>query len=74
MSPPTRPFDISHLSLAERILLAEELWDSVAAHPDNIPVPPEHLAEITRRIELIDSGAMTSGEPWDVVRARLWKR
>ena len=74
MSSPTRPFDISHLSLAERILLAEELWDSVAAHPDNIPVPPEHLAEIMRRIELIDSSAMKAGQPWDVVRARLWKR
>lgn len=74
MSPPTRPFDISHLSPAERILLAEELWDSVAAHPDQLPVPSEHLAEIARRIELIDSGAMEPGEPWDVVRARLWKR
>jgi putative addiction module component (TIGR02574 family) len=74
MSHPHRPFDFSHLSPAERILLAEELWDSVAAHPDNIPVPPEHLAELSRRIELIDSGAMEPGEPWDVVRVRLWKR
>ena len=74
MSSPTRPFDISHLSLAERILLAEELWDSVAAHPDNIPVPQEHLTEIDRRMELIDSGAMKPGDSWDVVRARLWKR
>ena len=74
MSDPSRPFDYSHLSNAERILLAEELWDSVAAHPDNIPVPPEHLAEITRRIELIDSGKMEPGESWEAVRARLWKR
>ena len=30
--------NIQHLSQSERILLAEELWDSVAAEQDNLQV------------------------------------
>lgn len=74
MSDPSRPFDFSHLSIAERILLAEELWDSVAAHPENLPVSQEHLEELKRRITLSDSGQMGASEPWEIVRDRLWKR
>jgi putative addiction module component (TIGR02574 family) len=73
MSDPSRPIDFTHLSIAERILLAQELWDSVLAHPESIPVPPQHQAELKRRIETMDSGTIGQGEPWDVVRARLWK-
>jgi putative addiction module component (TIGR02574 family) len=64
--------DISQLSPAECILLAEELWERARAHPDALPVPAEHLAEIERRIAAIDSGAMASGESWETVRTRLW--
>jgi putative addiction module component (TIGR02574 family) len=67
-----RDLDISQLSPAECILLAEELWDRARNHPDAIPLPFEHLAEIERRIEAIDSGAMGSGESWEAVRLRLF--
>jgi putative addiction module component (TIGR02574 family) len=40
MSHPSRPFDFSHLSPAERILLAEDLWDSVTAEQDAPPLTP----------------------------------
>lgn len=70
MSDSSRPIDYSHLSNAERILLAEELWDSVAAHPDNIPVPPEHLAELQRRLAIADRGEMTYSS-WPDVKRRL---
>ena len=74
MSDPSRPIDFTHLSVAERILLAEELWDSVATCAENLPVPQEHLEELKRRIELSDSGQMGASEPWEMVRDRLWKR
>jgi putative addiction module component (TIGR02574 family) len=67
-------FDISQLSPAECILLAEQLWDRARNHPEAIPVPPDHVAEIKRRVEAIDSGAMAPGEPWEAVRFRLWGR
>jgi putative addiction module component (TIGR02574 family) len=54
----TSDLDISHLSPAECILLAEELWDRAQTHPDTVPVPPYHLAEIERRLQAMDSGAM----------------
>jgi putative addiction module component (TIGR02574 family) len=69
----TSDLEISHLSPAECVLLAEELWDSARTHPKAVPVPPEHLAEIERRIEAMDAGAMAPNEAWDVVRTRLWK-
>lgn len=40
---------ISHLSVAEKILFAEELWDSIATHK-HIPVPESHKAELDRRL------------------------
>jgi putative addiction module component (TIGR02574 family) len=66
--------DISQLSPAECVLLAEQLWERASNHPDAIPVPPEHLEELQRRVEALDSGTMEPGEPWEVVRARLWPR
>jgi putative addiction module component (TIGR02574 family) len=66
--------DISQLSPAECILLAEELWERARNHPEAILVDPEHLAEINRRIEARDSGTMEPGESWEAVRARLLGR
>src|SRR5438105_4247841 len=33
-------FDISHLSSAECILLAEQLWEQARSRPDAVPVTP----------------------------------
>jgi len=41
---------IDQLSVAERLLLVEELWDSIAAEPDSVPVPASHCAELDRRL------------------------
>lgn len=41
---------IRQLSVAERILLVEELWESVAAEPASVPVPQSHRAELDRRL------------------------
>lgn len=40
--------EISSLSTAEKILLVEELWDSISAR-DNILVPESHKTELERR-------------------------
>lgn len=41
---------IEQLSVAERILLIEELWESIAAEPASVPVPQSHRAELDRRL------------------------
>ena len=40
---------ISHLSVAEKILFVEELWDSIASDK-NIGFPESHKAELDRRL------------------------
>ena len=69
----TTDLDISGLSLAERIQLAEDLWDSVAAETGELPLSAAQKAELERRLADLerDPGA---GEPWEVVRARIEKR
>ena len=70
----TQEVDISRLSPAECILLAEQLWERASSHPEAVPVPPEHLEELHRRLAAIESGDMGPGEPWEIVRDRLWPR
>ena len=64
---------ISKLSVAERIQLAEDLWDSVAADTCDLELTAAQRVELDRRLADFeqDPGA---GEPWDVVRARIEKR
>jgi len=69
----TTDLDISRLSVAERIQLAEDLWDSVAAEAGALPLTAAQTVELERRLADLarDPGA---GEPWDVVRARVEQR
>ena len=69
-----RDLDIFQLSPAERILLVQDLWDSIAAAPESVPVSPEQLAELNRRLDAHESGAMPPGEPWEAVREQLFRR
>jgi putative addiction module component (TIGR02574 family) len=43
--------EISRLSTPEKILLIEDLWDSIAADAASVPVLPSHLAELDRRMQ-----------------------
>jgi putative addiction module component (TIGR02574 family) len=66
--------ELLELSPAERIQLAEDLWDSVSADAENLPpLTPEQMEEINRRIaehERDPSRAI----PYEEVRAWLWSR
>jgi len=70
MSHPSYPFDFSHLSPAERILLAEDLWDSVTAEQDAPPLTPEQQEELQRRLDAADRGETTYSS-WQDVKRRL---
>ncbi|MBL8897035.1 MAG: addiction module protein [Planctomycetes bacterium] len=66
--------DFSHLSLAERLLLVEDLWDSIAAETDAMPALTEaERAELRRRLASHDLDP-SSAIPWDRVRAELEHR
>jgi putative addiction module component (TIGR02574 family) len=43
--------EIDRLSPPEKILLVEDLWDSIAAEESSVPVLQSHIEELDRRIE-----------------------
>lgn len=42
--------ELSQLSTAEKILLVEDLWDSIASDESHVPVPQSHRDELDRRL------------------------
>jgi putative addiction module component (TIGR02574 family) len=66
--------ELLRLSPAERMQLAEDLWDSVAAQPNDLPPLTEaQRQEIERRLAE-HARDPASGSSWDEVRSRLWSR
>lgn len=65
-------FDFSGLTVAERIQLAEDLWDSVSDAPEVLELTDAQRAELDRRLAEHDKGT-ESTIPWSVVRKELLK-
>jgi putative addiction module component (TIGR02574 family) len=62
--------NISKLSVAERIQLAEDLWDSVAAETGEQPLTEAQTTELERRLADLERDP-GGGEPWKIVRDRV---
>ena len=62
--------EILRLSTAERILLVQDIWDSLANSPEEVPVPPAHLEELDRRLDAEARGEMTFSS-WTDVKKRI---
>lgn len=60
------------LSVAERVQLAEDIWDSLAASQEDIPVTDAQREELDRRLDA-HARAPEAALPWDEVRGRLKK-
>jgi putative addiction module component (TIGR02574 family) len=72
MSQP-RP-DFLSLSVAERIQLAEDIWDSIAAEsPESMALTPDQLQAVQARLEEHEQDP-ASAVPWDQVRTELFQR
>ena len=65
--------DILSLSVPERILLVEDIWDSVAEVPDIMPLTEEQKKELDRRLNAYHANP-AGGSPWEVVRERIRSR
>lgn len=62
--------EIRKLSLADRIQLVEDVWDTIAAEGEEFPMPESHRAELARRRE--DHRADPDDVvPWEEVRRQL---
>ncbi|MBN4002107.1 addiction module protein [Nostoc sp. LPT] len=67
---PLLKFDISELSIAERIQLAEDLWDSILEQQEELPLSSTQQQELDRRLENYKKNP-TSGSSWEEVKKRL---
>ncbi len=65
--------EISNLTIPEKILLVEDLWDSISSSEASIPVPESHKTELDARLKRYESapGALLS---LDDLRTRIDKR
>jgi len=70
MSATMKSLGLDQLSVAERILLVEEIWDSIAATPEANPLTDLHKQDLQRRLDAYRDDPK-AGSPWDEVKARL---
>jgi putative addiction module component (TIGR02574 family) len=67
---PLLKVEISHLSIAERIQLAEDLWDSILDRQDEISLDKAQQQELERRLTGYRQNS-NAGSTWKVVKQRL---
>ena len=70
MGAPNPLIDLEKLTVAERIQLAEDLWDSIAPDSPELALTPAQAAELDARLEQLRRSP-NSGESWEGVRDRL---
>ena len=63
---------IDQLSVDDRMLLLEEIWDSIAADPESVPVTEAQKQGLQARLDAYRDNPK-AGSPWEEVKARLWK-
>jgi len=65
--------DIANLSAEERLRLLEELWESLSATPEAIPLTNAQSEELDRRLDELDRDGPL-GIPWEEVLRRIRSR
>jgi putative addiction module component (TIGR02574 family) len=68
----TQLSEILQLTIAERIQLAEDIWDSVAAFPEALPLTDAQKEELDRRLQAYAENP-SEGISWDELKDRLRK-
>ncbi len=62
--------DVLALPVDERIQLVEDVWDSIAAIPDAVPLTDAQRDELDRRLDAYHADPQP-GSPWDEVKRRI---
>jgi putative addiction module component (TIGR02574 family) len=61
---------IAQLSVTERIQLAQDIWDTIAVHPDSLTLPAAQIQELDRRLAAYHQNPQ-AGASWDEVQQRI---
>ena len=70
MSPTIKALGIDQLTVAQRILLAEEIWDSIPDETDTLPLSEAQKQDLQRRLAAYETDPK-GGSSWEEVKARL---
>lgn len=71
MSMPS--LNLDNLSPEEKLSLLEQLWDSLSANPETIPLSAAQRQELDRRLDDLDRDG-PNGIPWDDVLREIESR
>jgi putative addiction module component (TIGR02574 family) len=64
--------ELLKLSIAERIQIVEDLWDSIAQAPQEVPVTNAQTAELDRRLARFAQDS--TRHTWEEVKERLTRK
>ena len=73
MSPTLQALGIDRLSVADRIALVQEIWDSIAADAERSPLTEEQKQEVDRRLAAHRANPQAA-IPWEQVEAEALAR
>lgn len=62
--------NIQELSTPERILLAEQLWDSVHSNSNEIELTPDQIKLLESRLAALEADG-DLGDYWESVKSRI---
>jgi len=62
--------DLLALSVSERIQLVEDVWDSIVAVPDSVPLTEAQKQELDRRLDAYHHNP-DAGSPWEFVKEKI---
>jgi putative addiction module component (TIGR02574 family) len=62
--------ELRTLSASEKLTLLTELWEDLASNPEDIPITPEQIAEVDRRLDEHRQNP-NLGSSWEEVKARI---
>ena len=62
--------EVLKLSVAERIQLVEDVWDSIAAIPEAVPLTPGEKEVLDRRLNAYHKNP-SEGSPWAEIKKKI---
>jgi putative addiction module component (TIGR02574 family) len=72
-SPTLKALGTDQLSVAQRILLVEEIWDSIAVGQEEVPLTYAQREALQNRVAAYEANPK-AGSTWEEVKARLLEK
>ena len=66
----TKVAEILELSVAEKIQIVEDIWDSIIRNPDDLPLSETEKRELDRRLESYEQNPDAEIE-WETLKQKI---